>query len=73
MVLYLTGHILKVVALLMLLPCAVALFYGERCAAAFLITIALTAAIGFGIGRRKPANTVIYAREGFVVVALSWV
>ncbi|MEG1849324.1 MAG: TrkH family potassium uptake protein [Oscillospiraceae bacterium] len=73
MVLYITGHILKVVALLMLLPCAVALFYGERCAAAFLITIALTAAIGFGIGRRKPANTVIYAREGFVVVALSWV
>ena len=73
MILYILGAILKVEALLMCLPAFVALLYGEGDLQAFLITIALAGAAGVLITLRKPKNTVIYAREGFVVTALSWI
>ena len=73
MVFYVIGHILKAEAVLMTLPWAVSLYYKESCATAFLITAACCAAAGFAIGFKKPSNTVIFAREGFVIVALSWI
>ena len=73
MILYILGAILKVEALLMCLPAFVAFLYGEGDLQAFLITIALAGAAGVLITLRKPKNTVIYAREGFVVTALSWI
>jgi trk system potassium uptake protein TrkH len=73
MIVYILGVILKVQALLMCLPALVAFCYGGSDLTAFLITIALAGAGGLICSFRKPKNTVIYAKEGFLVTALSWV
>lgn len=71
---YVLGRIFMVEAALMLLPVAVALIYGETGRlVAFLIPLVLLAVIGLLLGKRAPADTAIYAREGLVIVALSWV
>ena len=57
----------------MLLPLGCGLIYGEDTLLAFLIPILLLAALGCLLGLRKPKDTVIYARDGLVVVALAWV
>ena len=40
---------------------------------AFLISIAACAALGFFMSRKKPKNTLFFAKEGFIMVALSWI
>ncbi|MGN0653092.1 MAG: TrkH family potassium uptake protein [Gemmiger sp.] len=71
---YVLGRIFVVEAALMLLPVAVAFIYGEMsCVPAFLIPLAILALLGYVLGHRAPADTAIYAREGLVIVALSWV
>ena len=71
MVGFVLGRILLVESALMLLPLAVALLYGES-AFTFLLPIVLTAAVGAALGLRTPKNTAIYAKDGLVIVALSW-
>ncbi|MCI8516628.1 MAG: TrkH family potassium uptake protein [Hungatella sp.] len=70
---YFLGWVLNIEGLLMLLPCAVSLIYGDGQLYAFLIVMALCALIGWLTTHRRPANTVFYAKEGFVAVALIWV
>ncbi len=70
---YFLGWILNVEAVLMLLPCGAALLYGERSGIYFVITLALCAGIGILCTFRKPKNSIFYAKEGFVSVALSWI
>ena len=56
------------------LPAVVSLIYKERqAAAAFAITSAASVAVGCLSFVLKPADKAIYAREGFLIVALSWV
>ena len=61
-------------ALLMVLPLIVSLIYGEfKVALSFLITIAIAFVIGFLLHKCfKPQNQVIYAKEGFIIVAFGW-
>ncbi len=75
MVLYMLGSVVKIETLLLLLPLVAALIYGEATSInAFLISIAAALAIGFAMTLlARPGSKVIYAREGFVTVALSWV
>lgn len=73
MILYILGSILKAEAVLLLLPMIVGVIYGERSSSAFLITILITLALGFLMSIKRPKNKTIYAREGFVVVALAWI
>ncbi len=74
MVLYITGSVIKIEALLMLLPLAVSFIYKESCAVSFVISITVALAFGFAMTLiSKPGNKDIYAKEGFVAVALSWV
>ena len=74
MIFYMTGQLVKVEALLLLLPLAVSLIYRERCAVPFLITIAIALVIGFALSAFcRSQNRVIYAKEGFVIVAFCWV
>ncbi len=74
-VFYVFGRILQVVALLMLLPAVVSAIYGETTSLwAFLITAASSAAVGTVIALAcRTKNRIIYAKEGFAVVALAWV
>lgn len=73
MTFYMIGQVVKVEALLMLLPFGVALLYAEECAWALLITIGIALALGMAMTLLiKPKNRVIYAKEGFVIVAFAW-
>lgn len=74
MVLYMVGSVIKIEALLMILPLIVSLIYGENnTAVSFGISIAATMGIGYAMTLAvRPKNKVIYAKEGFVTVALSW-
>ncbi len=69
---YVLGRILLTEAALLVLPLLVAVLYGEA-AMPFLITIAALLLVGAGIGLRRPKQTALYAREGFVVVSLAWI
>ena len=74
MVLYTVGTTIKIEAALMLLPTVCALIYKEGCVKSFLISIAICLASGFALTLiARPGNKVIYAREGFITVALAWI
>lgn len=74
MVLFIIGRILKIEAVLLLLPAMISIFYKEsNTLRAFLIPAAITLIIGMVISFRKPKKSAIFAREGFTVVALSWI
>ena len=71
---YVLGRILLIEAGLMVAPLAVSLIYGEHASAiGFLITMGILALLGLALGLRTPKNKAFYAREGFAIVALSWV
>lgn len=57
----------------MLVPAVTALIYGERGIWAFLVTMLLCGGIGALCVWRKPKDSALYAREGFVIVSLSWI
>ena len=67
------GRILLAEAAMLLLPLIAALCYGEACAVTFAQTALASAAVGFLLCRLcKVKDSTIYAREGFVTVALAW-
>ncbi|MCM1497702.1 MAG: TrkH family potassium uptake protein [Clostridium sp.] len=72
MIIYLLGWILNTVAALMLVPFGVSVYYGESCGKYFLICGIIMFAIGFALTRKQPENSRFYAKEGFVITALSW-
>ena len=73
MVFYMIGQIIKLEAVLLVLPLAVSIIYRERCALSFLITALASLFVGFAVTLiSKPGNRLIYAKEGFVIVALAW-
>lgn len=71
-VIYVLGWILRLEGVLLLLPCATAVLYRENAGWWFLATAVFSFALGIALSFRKPENTKVYAREGFVVVALAW-
>lgn len=73
MVRLIIGRILVTEAALMFLPLVVSLIYGDGSSTAFLITIAITLAAGALMHLSPPKDTTMYAKEGFVIVALAWV
>ncbi|MBQ1211169.1 MAG: TrkH family potassium uptake protein [Clostridia bacterium] len=69
------GKIVLVEALLMALPALVSIFYGETDILwSFLVTITAALAIGSLLTwLPQPKDTLIYAKEGFVIVSLAWI
>lgn len=70
---YVIGWVLNFEAAFMVPSCLVALIYGESAGFALLITAALSLAIGLLIIRKRPKSMSMYAKEGFVTVALCWI
>ncbi len=66
------GKVLLAEALLLLLPSAAAVAYGES-VLPFLYTILPLLALGGMLACIKPKSSDLFAREGFVVVGLSWI
>lgn len=69
---YLLGWILNTIAALMLIPFAVSIYYSESVGSYFLICSLVMFVVGFALTRKRPKNSKFYAREGFVITALSW-
>ena len=72
MIAHILAKMLGVEALLLILPAIVGVIYQEKSAVYFLPPIILLTLI-YLIGRKKPKNSTIYAKEGMVVVALAWI
>ncbi len=70
---YILGHVLKIEGILMLLPCTVALIYGENVGFYYLITAVLCFLFGTLMTLRKPADYVFYLKEGCIATSLSWI
>ena len=74
MIFFMIGQVMEIVAALMLLPMIVSIIYHEKCVTAFLITILISLAVGLTLTLLfRKGNRVIYAKEGFIIVALSWI
>ncbi|MGN0437349.1 MAG: TrkH family potassium uptake protein [Lachnospiraceae bacterium] len=73
MIIYMLGWILNTIAGLMILPMAVSLYYHEASGKYFVICALVMLAIGTMLTIHKPKNTKFYAKEGFVMTALSWI
>lgn len=72
-IVYFLGWVLSIEAILMLLPCLIAVIYQETSGFYILAVAAACGALGWWAIHKKPANTVFYAKEGFVAVSLSWI
>lgn len=70
---YIIGWILTVEGAFMLLPCIVALVYGEPSGLAFVSVMIITLIVGFLIVKNPPKRKNFYTRDGFAAVALSWI
>ncbi len=75
MVLYTVGRIILLEGVLLLIPLAVSLYYREFSAVlAFVVTVAAAAAIGSLLMLfNRHGDRTLFAKGGFITVALSWV
>ena len=58
---------------MLLLPCIVALVYGEEEATAFVAVATICLFVGAAMGLKKPKDNVFYLKEGCVATGLSWI
>lgn len=70
---HIIGNIMKLEALLMGLALAVSFIYKEGIIWPFLIPILMLIIIGFILSFKKPEDSQLSQKEGFIVVALSWI
>ena len=73
MLLRVIGWLLLTEAGIMVLPCAVGMFYGEGSAMHFLICIGITAACGFGLMSLRPKSREMGKREAVLLTGMTWV
>lgn len=74
MILYIVGLLMLVEAALLALPLAVMIIYGEFAMLhAVLIPMIMLAALGGIAVLFKPKNNALRAKDGFIVVGLSWI
>lgn len=73
MIRYTVGWLLLFEAAFFTVPLITAAIYWEGAFFAFLISIAISLSLGILLSRKKPKKTELYAREGFVIVSLSWI
>lgn len=68
------GYLLAIEGAFMIPAMLIALFGGERSSAAgFLVTIGILLVIGVPLAFLKVENPTLYAKDGFFIVALSWI
>ncbi len=73
MIRYIVGWVLIFEAIFFAVPIITAAVYGEKAIISFL----LCALLSFGLGKlftwKRPKDTTLYSKEGFVIVALAWI
>lgn len=73
MVRIIIAHIMKIEAAFLLLPCIVALIYGEKEGFVYLAVAAGSAIGGWILGLKKAEDKTLFLKEGCVTTALSWI
>ena len=73
MIRHIIGWLLLFECVFLAVPALTAVVYRERVVVYYLGTMALCGLLGWLCIRRKPPVTALYAREGFVIVAMSWI
>ena len=74
MIFHMLGKILTLEGVLMTLPLLVSVLYKEHCLSAFLIAIGIALVLGIALLKFfRPKDRVIFAKEGFILVALTWI
>ncbi len=73
-VFFILGQLMKLEAILLIVPLIVSFIFRDGTHIPFLITIAVALLIGFALTLScKTKNRSVYAKEGFVTVALVWI
>lgn len=72
MIIYMLGWLVNTVAAMMLVPFAVSIYYHEDSGRYFLACAVAMFVIGVFLVCKRPKNTAFYAKEGYIVTALSW-
>lgn len=67
------GQLLRVEALFMALPLFVSFYYGENIPYVYGTVMAILLIVGTILTLFKPKTRRIFAKEGFIIVALSWI
>ncbi|MGN1135164.1 MAG: TrkH family potassium uptake protein, partial [Oscillospiraceae bacterium] len=67
MIVYILGWILNFEALFMIIPLAAAIFFGDNTILPILLTMGICAAIGIPITRKKPKESSLHSRDGYVI------
>ena len=74
MILYTMGRVVLLEAAFLVLPMAVSLLYGERCAVSFGLTILVALAVGFLLTFLcRGSHGTSSIKDGFMIVALTWI
>lgn len=73
MILYVLGKLLLVCGALLVLPLIISVIYKENTYMSFIIPIGMLFILGTLLCLKKPKNNNFYAREGFIIVGLSWI
>ena len=70
---YTLGWVLKIEGVCLILPLICGLLYREKNLTPFIISILLCFIVGFLLTLKSPKKKTMYAKEGFIIVALSWI
>ena len=70
---YILGHVLRIEALLLLLPCLIAVYFHESQGWYYLFTAALCVVLGMLMTWKKPKSSIFYLKEGCIATAMSWI
>lgn len=73
MIRYTLGWLMLFESIFLAVPLITAAVYWEGAFFAFLISMAICLVLGLLLTYKKPKSSSIYAREGFVIVSLSWI
>lgn len=73
MIFYILGWVLNIEAAAMLLPLVCAIIYADNGFMALILSILICLFVGVLLTFRAPENKTMYAKEGFITVALSWI
>ena len=73
MIRYVLGSVLKIEALLLMLPWLVGMIYHEDAAIYYVAVSALCGLFGLLMTYKKPKSYVFYLKEGCLTTALSWI
>ena len=70
---YTLGQVLKIEAVLLTLPCIIAVIYREKTGIYYVIVALMCALLGIGMSLLKPQSNVFYLKEGCIITSLSWI